>query len=123
MRGPFVIREFGATAWGRDWLRLAEPTATDRPDPALPRARSLARNDRVHDLKLTAGRVTAVVADRGGHRVDITVSVWNDTQLERARTALAAVPPSADLPDDLHTAAAKRRPGPCPRSGGPHRRL
>ncbi|MBF6065545.1 hypothetical protein IU500_32045 [Nocardia terpenica] len=36
--------EFGYTAWGMDWVRLAEPLTTTRPEPLLPRARSIARN-------------------------------------------------------------------------------
>ncbi|GAA3964498.1 hypothetical protein [Gordonia caeni] len=36
--------EFGYTRWGRDFLRLAEPTRISRPEPLLPRARSLARH-------------------------------------------------------------------------------
>ncbi|WP_067664711.1 hypothetical protein [Nocardia miyunensis] len=40
--------EFGYTAWGMDWVRLAEPLHTTRPDPLLPRARSIARNNGVH---------------------------------------------------------------------------
>ena len=36
--------EFGYTAWGRDWVRLAEPLSQTRPEPLLPRARRIARN-------------------------------------------------------------------------------
>lgn len=35
--------DFGYTAWGRDWVRLAQPLHQTRPDPRLPRARALAR--------------------------------------------------------------------------------
>jgi len=28
--------EFGYTAWGMDWVRLAEPLRQTRPDPLLP---------------------------------------------------------------------------------------
>ncbi|MCW2865790.1 MAG: hypothetical protein JWP48_7498 [Actinoallomurus sp.] len=96
--------EFGATAWGHDWLRLAEPTSITRPDPALPRARSLARGDRVRDLELTPGQVTAVVDDRGERRVRITVPTWDDAQVGRARVVLADQPAGADLPDTVHAA-------------------
>ncbi|MGH3785681.1 MAG: SWIM zinc finger family protein [Pseudonocardiaceae bacterium] len=99
-----MSREFGTTAWGRDWLRLAEPTSITRADPMLPRARSLARADRVHDLDIASGHVTAVVDNRERHRVHITVSTWNDAQLARARSVLAKAPPGEDLPDSLHTA-------------------
>jgi len=40
--------EFGYTAWGMDWVRLAEPLRITRPEPLLPRARSIARNGGVH---------------------------------------------------------------------------
>nr|AHE14811.1 putative SWIM Zn-finger [uncultured bacterium] len=99
-----MSREFGATAWGRDWLRLAEPTSIAHPNPALPRARSLARTDRVYDLDIAPGHVTAVVDDRGRYRVHITVSTWNDAELARAGSVLIEAPASEDLPDCLHTA-------------------
>ena len=35
--------DFGCTAWGRDWVRLAQPLLQTRPNPLLPRARKLAR--------------------------------------------------------------------------------
>lgn len=35
--------DFGYTAWGRDWVRLAQPLRQTRPEPLLPRARKLAR--------------------------------------------------------------------------------
>ncbi|MFW0791559.1 SWIM zinc finger family protein [Gordonia sp. CPCC 205333] len=38
------MNEFGYTAWGKDFLRLAEPLASNRPESMLPRARSIARN-------------------------------------------------------------------------------
>ncbi|MFH5230834.1 hypothetical protein [Antrihabitans spumae] len=42
-----ATNEFGYTPWGMDWVRLAEPLAQKRPDPLLPRARSIARNNGV----------------------------------------------------------------------------
>jgi uncharacterized Zn finger protein len=99
-----VNREFGTTAWGRDWLRLAEPTSITRPDAALPRARSLARNDRVHDLAVEPGQVAALVEDRGRHRVSVTVPTWPAAQLDRARSVLAGAAAGEDLPDSLHAA-------------------
>ena len=39
-----MTREFGATAWGRAWLKMIEPVLiTGPPDRDLPRARALAR--------------------------------------------------------------------------------
>lgn len=56
--------EFGYTAWGMDWVRLAEPLRTTRPEPLLPRARSIARNAGVHtEIEGTAVRAAI---HRGG---------------------------------------------------------
>ncbi|GAC69908.1 SWIM zinc finger family protein [Gordonia soli] len=56
--------EFGYTLWGADIVRLAEPLSTRRPDPLLPRARSLARNGGV-TLDVD-GRVVGARVHRGG---------------------------------------------------------
>ena len=95
-------REFGTTAWGRDWVRAAEPTAVTRPDPALPRARSLARSDRVRDVELAAGRVRAVVADRTERRVQIALPTWAPAHLATVRAVLAGAAPGEDLADAVH---------------------
>lgn len=42
-----MAAEFGATAWGRAWLRTIESTATAAPNAQLPQARSLARGGAV----------------------------------------------------------------------------
>ena len=97
-------REFGTTVWGRDWVRAAEPTAVARPDPALPRARSLARNDRVRDLELAPGRVAAVVPDRTERHVGIVLPTWPPAQLATARVVLGGHAAGADLPDAVHAA-------------------
>ncbi|MEU2252110.1 hypothetical protein [Nocardia xishanensis] len=56
--------EFGYTAWGMDWVRLAEPLRQTRPEPLLPRARSIARN---HGVRATVdGRVVRAHIHRGG---------------------------------------------------------
>lgn len=96
--------EFGTTAWGHDWLRLAEPTSSTRPDPILPRARSLARGDHVRGFDLTPGQVEAVVDDRGTHRVRIAIPTWDDAQLTRARAVLTDQSAGGDLPDAAHAA-------------------
>lgn len=108
--------EFGTTAWGRDWRRLAEPTSITRPIPALPRARSLARNDRVHHLEITAGRVQATVDDRAQHRVTIVLPIWDGHQTARVHDRLTEAPTTGDLPDNIHTALRQSGadPGPDP---------
>ncbi|MEQ3553700.1 hypothetical protein WIS52_24775 [Pseudonocardia nematodicida] len=85
------MSDFGTTAWGRVWLRLAEPVSVTRPDPQLPRARSLARRDRVREMTTGPGRITAVVDDGGDHRVELHFPVWS-------RPPRIADP---ELPDEL----------------------
>ncbi|MGX9888505.1 hypothetical protein [Streptomyces sp. NPDC002276] len=52
--------DFGYTAWGKDWVRLAEPLRQTRPDPQLPRARGLARDGKV-EITVEGRTVRAVV--------------------------------------------------------------
>jgi len=108
-----MTEEFGATAWGRDWLRLAQPTSVSRPNPAIPRARSLARADRVRELDITPGRVHARVEDRTDRQVWITLPVWQRRQLDAARVILTDAT-GADLADDLHAALAEAGLSPAP---------
>lgn len=106
--------EFGTTAWGRDWQRLAEPTSITRPDPTLPRARSLARRDYVRDVQVAPGRATADVDRNGCHRVTVEVPVWDEDQLDHARSVLSGL--SDDLPDSIHSTFVRhgQSPGPEP---------
>ncbi|MFE0026415.1 hypothetical protein [Amycolatopsis sp. NPDC059021] len=61
--------DFGYTAWGRDWVRLAQPLRQTLPNPALPRARKLARaggaqvtiDGRIVRGAVQRGRTTSVV--------------------------------------------------------------
>lgn len=101
-----MTREFGATAWGRAWLKTIEPVLiTGPPDRALPRARALARRA-IADLTIEANRVTARITDRGReHTITLNIPIWNDKeQTEVARTIGRAAPSrSGDLPDQLVT--------------------
>ncbi len=55
--------DFGYTAWGRDWVRLAQPLRQTRPEPVLPRARKLAR---AGGVQVTIdGRTVRGVVQRG----------------------------------------------------------
>ncbi|ABW09965.1 zinc finger SWIM domain protein [Parafrankia sp. EAN1pec] len=99
--------EFGATPWGRAWVRTVESTSTAGPNAQLPKARTLARNS------------TTVVAAGAGHvEADVTVSgevcrvrldlpVWSDeTQAEAGRLVAKAMAEhrgmvAGDLPDTL----------------------
>ncbi len=95
--------EFGATAWGRAWLRTVE--RTDRvPNPALPRARSLARNQKA-SLTVGPGTITADVTDGAATRhVSIHLPCWDDREQTAAGSLLAGTPTNSivgDLPDRL----------------------
>ena len=105
--------EFGATAWGRAWVRTIERT-DGPPNPLLPKARSLARNHAV-TLLTAPGRIEADVADRGGaHRVRINLSLWPETtrayasrRAAEAATAHRGLAPG-DLPDALEAELSGR---------------
>nr|AHE14661.1 putative SWIM Zn-finger [uncultured bacterium] len=111
--------EFGATAWGRAWLRLAEPTAVGTIDTRLPKARALARRGQVDGLATGPGRVSAVVRVRDAeHPVRLGFAPWPAATRDRitaflrddasARRALSA----GDAPDALAAAVADVAPGP-----------
>ncbi|MBF6296795.1 hypothetical protein IU459_04455 [Nocardia amamiensis] len=95
--------EFGYTAWGMDWVRLAEPLRQTRPDPLLPRARSIARNSGVQVT--VEGRVVRATIHRGGQASLTHLEV---APLTRATiTAIAAIVPDPSvLTDDMHRAIA-----------------
>ncbi|MFI6998140.1 hypothetical protein [Nocardia sp. NPDC050175] len=93
--------EFGYTKWGRDWVRLAEPLSQTRPEPLLPRARSIARN---HGVKATIeGRVVRATIHRGSEASVIHLEV---TPMPRAAiTAIGEIlPDTTVLTDDMHRA-------------------
>lgn len=94
--------EFGATAWGRAWLRTIERT-NGGPNPQLPKARSLARNQKA-TLTLAAETITATVLDgAASHNVSIPIERWSDTEQAAAEPILAGQTDSVvgDLPDQL----------------------
>ena len=107
-------QEFGVTAWGADWRRLAEPTTVTRPNPALPRARSLTRHDHVHDLRIVTGTITATVGDRAPRHVSITLTTWTGAQQRRATARLAEHAATDDLPDTALTALRNDGLDPAP---------
>ncbi|MEC3953919.1 hypothetical protein VMT65_12860 [Nocardia sp. CDC153] len=94
--------EFGYTAWGKDWLRLAEPLTLTKPEPLLPRARSIARNNGVR-VEIE-GTVVRSHIHRGS---EASVTHLELTPFPRATIdAIAAVIPSdtLTLSDDQHAA-------------------
>lgn len=93
--------EFGYTRWGKDWVRLAEPLRQTRPEPLLPRARSIARN---HGVQATIdGRIVRATIHRGSEASVIHLEV---APLPRAAiTAIGEViPDTSVLTDDMHAA-------------------
>ncbi|GGM51075.1 hypothetical protein GCM10012275_22470 [Longimycelium tulufanense] len=102
------MAEHGTTAWGRAWLRIAEPTTAKGIDTRLPRARSLARQDAVHNLAAVPGQVTGTVVARDReHRVDLHVPTWATEQREHVlrwiadNAATTAALLRGDAPDEL----------------------
>jgi uncharacterized Zn finger protein len=93
--------EFGATPWGRAWVRTIERT-TGPPNPLLPKARNLARHRAT--LSVGPGRVEAEVASC---QVRIDVPAWPEpTRAEVSRLAAEAATrhhglAAGDLPDAL----------------------
>ncbi|MDJ0363185.1 SWIM zinc finger family protein [Rhodococcus sp. H29-C3] len=107
-----TIAEFGATIWGRDWVRLAEPMQISKPNPRLPKARSLARNGHVEIGPLAAGTIRcAVTAGSTTETVSISIPSYLPDEI-RAVTALQASADAieakgGDLPDTLHAQLAE----------------
>ncbi|MGY2062421.1 hypothetical protein ACW9HQ_46710, partial [Nocardia gipuzkoensis] len=102
-----MMSEFGVTRWGRAWIRTVEKTTASVPNPALPRARSIARNQGA-TLSIEVGMVTAkVVVSDTEFTVTIELPLWSEeTEKDAERLiakSLAANPGSAagDLPDGL----------------------
>ena len=102
-----IPAEFGATPWGRAWIRTIESTTAAGPNPLLPKARSLARNHAV-TLTTEAGRVEAEVKVSGAtQRVRIDLPTWPPRQREDAERLIAKALAdnrglaTGDLPDAL----------------------
>lgn len=84
-------RTFAATWWGRAWIDALENRA--RLDPnRLPRGRTYARQDRVWDMTVKPGVVTARVQGRRRHpyRVTIRIRAFTDEEWERVLGAVVA---------------------------------
>ncbi|MEU9336278.1 SWIM zinc finger family protein [Streptomyces sp. NPDC048290] len=107
--------EFGATPWGRAWVRTVESTVASAPNPALPKARSLARNHAV-TLSVGTGSVEADVMVSGtGQPVRLQLPCWSDQERADAERLMAKALDEhrglavGDLPDSLE--ADLRRDG------------
>lgn len=110
---------FGSTPWGKDWIRRVEPIAVTRPNPMLPRARSLVRNDAVAVDPSKIGEFRCVVST--GKKVETAViSLPRYEAGERksvlrilARHTRGAVA-SGDLPDEVHAELVASALSPVP---------
>jgi uncharacterized Zn finger protein len=104
-----MVVEFGATPWGRAWVRTIESTGIAAPNPLLPNARSLARNNAV-SLTAAAGRIDAEVTASGkAHRVLIDLPLWSEREQAVVEPLIAKALAdhrglaAGDLPDTLAT--------------------
>ncbi|WP_062998534.1 SWIM zinc finger family protein [Nocardia mikamii] len=107
--------EFGYTPWGMGWVRLAEPIRTARPEPLLPRARSIARNGGVR-LDVDGTTVSAHI-HRGGQA---SVTLLEIAPLPASVvTAMAAHIPAhlVQLTDEVHAVLTAAGLAPIPRLG------
>ncbi|WP_067686103.1 SWIM zinc finger family protein [Nocardia jejuensis] len=92
--------EFGYTRWGMDWVRLAEPLRVTKPEPLLPRARSVARSTAIR-TEVEGSTVRAHI-HRGSQA---SVTYFEIAPLSRTTiSAIAALIPatSVQLSDEDH---------------------
>ncbi|MFE3544800.1 hypothetical protein ACFXK0_17715 [Nocardia sp. NPDC059177] len=104
--------EFGYTPWGKDWVRLAEPLGQTKPEPMLPRARSIARN---HGVRTEIeGRIVRAHLHRGGQASIAHVEVVPLTR-DAVTTIARTIPDPSVVTDEMHRALldAGRSPAPA----------
>lgn len=105
--------EFGYTPWGMGWVRLAEPTTISRPEPLLPRARSIARHGGVQ-LEIEGTSVCARI-HRGG-RASVTHLEFQALPATQVTAIAEHIPPgSVELADATHSALSAAGLLPTPR--------
>ncbi|EOM76731.1 hypothetical protein DW322_07445 [Rhodococcus rhodnii] len=107
---------FGCTLWGRDWVRIAQPLRQSRPDPTLPRARTLAR---VGAVQVTIdGRVVRGVVQRGRTTsvVRIEVAPMPDETVAAITARLGGSRPV--VTDEVHRAVTTTGLSPAPTLAG-----
>ncbi|WP_062989024.1 hypothetical protein [Nocardia anaemiae] len=107
--------EFGYTAWGMDWVRLAEPLRQTRPDSLLPRARSIARNNGVQAT--IEGRIVRAAIHRGGQA---SVTHLEIAPMDRSSIIAVAeiIPDTTVLTDEMHRALVGAGISPAPNPAG-----
>ncbi|MFT4088812.1 MAG: hypothetical protein QM658_16980 [Gordonia sp. (in: high G+C Gram-positive bacteria)] len=94
--------DFGFTPWGRDFLRIVEPTGVTRPEPLLPRARTLARSA-LTDVQVE-GRIVRGTVARGG-TASVAYLEFAPMPGETARSladVVGVAPGVTALTDDAH---------------------
>ncbi len=74
-----MARDFGRTWWGKAWLDSLEARALEDPN-RLPRGRTYARQERVTDIELSPGMVSAQVWGSEPYRTSLHVRVLTDEQ-------------------------------------------
>ncbi|MEK8071456.1 hypothetical protein [Rhodococcoides navarretei] len=112
---------FGSTPWGREWVRRVEPITVTRPNPMLPRARSLVRNDAVSVDHDNIGEFRCVVS--AGKRSEIAVLALPRYTAAERKSVLRILArhtrdsaTSGDLPDEVHAKLVASKLSPVPDS-------
>lgn len=110
---------FGSTPWGKDWIRRVEPIAVTRPNPMLPRARSLVRNDAVAVDHNKVGEFRCVVsAGKKSETAVLSLPRYSATERKSLLRILArhtrGGATSGDLPDEVHAELIASKLSPVP---------
>lgn len=101
--------DFGYTAWGRDWVRLAQPLRVTRPDPRLPRARALAKGGKV-EVAIGAGSIRGTVA-HGRTTPEVSIDVAPISELA---SSTIGVHSRTVLTDEMYRACTELGHSPVP---------
>ncbi|WP_094610317.1 hypothetical protein [Rhodococcus sp. WWJCD1] len=110
---------FGSTPWGKDWIRRVEPITVTRPNPMLPRARSLVRNDSVSLNHNNIGEFRCVVsAGKRSETAVLSLPRYSATERKSVLRILArhtrGGTTSGDLPDEVHAELVASKLSPVP---------
>ncbi len=83
-------QKFGATWWGRRWIRALESLSATYPNPRLIRGRGFARKGAVRDLVVRPGEVAAQVTQgKRHHDVTLKLPVFTEAEWNAATRALS----------------------------------
>lgn len=116
------VGKLGTTWWGQRWIRSLEHFSRDYLS-RLGRGRTYARTGRVHDLKISAGKVTARVtgSDPTPYEVSLTMDAFSarewqvaiGTMAQEARFAADLL--AGQMPQDIDTVFRKSKRSLFPR--------